>query len=315
MTNNSEEEIHNNKIVDPIKESLFHMVFNRGVTIKVASDFLRINHSTAKNLIFKKRKEMAQSYREPLEERGRRGAPSKLNNQVLMMIEECIKINPAITLKDIKRDLRDEYGLNLCETSIYKGIGLLDKNARKVLDRVNNEEIKIKRQNYSFNFLINAPSDPKKIIFIDESGFNQHLRRSKAWSKKGTRAQLTVPIVRGRNQTLIVAANGERIIYHKVIRDRNCNGALFSEFMAELYQIIYNDVELYESWIIMDNAKIHNAVRNSYSLLGISFRFLSPYSYMLNPVENIFSKVKTFVRNYLGNFPPSDVQQLAIGCI
>jgi transposase len=30
---------------------------------------------------------------------------------------------------------------------------------------------------------------------------------------------------------------------------------------------------------------------------------------MLNPVENIFSKVKTFVRN----FPPSDVQQLAIG--
>jgi hypothetical protein len=30
---------------------------------------------------------------------------------------------------------------------------------------------------------------------------------------------------------------------------------------------------VYESWIIMDNAKIHNAVRNSYSLLGISFRF------------------------------------------
>jgi DDE superfamily endonuclease len=51
----------------------------------------------------------------------------------------------------------------------------------------------------------------------------------------------------------------------------------------------------------MDNAKIHKveSVRRVCSQFGCSLVFLSPYSFMLNPVENIFSKVKCFVRNQL----------------
>ncbi|KAI5151647.1 hypothetical protein ENBRE01_2283 [Enteropsectra breve] len=51
----------------------------------------------------------------------------------------------------------------------------------------------------------------------------------------------------------------------------------------------------------MDNAKIHKveSVRNLIESAGHRLEFLSPYSYMLNPVENIFSKIKSLVRTQL----------------
>jgi transposase len=51
----------------------------------------------------------------------------------------------------------------------------------------------------------------------------------------------------------------------------------------------------------MDNARVHcpRELGPICTQDGCSVKFLSPYSYMLNPVENIFSKVKNYVRNCL----------------
>jgi hypothetical protein len=35
------------------------------------------------------------------------------------------------------------------------------------------------------------------------------------------------------------------------------------------------------------------------SFFGYEFKFLPPYSYMLNPVENVFSKIKLAIRSRL----------------
>ncbi|KAF7685246.1 hypothetical protein CDIK_4005, partial [Cucumispora dikerogammari] len=53
--------------------------------------------------------------------------------------------------------------------------------------------------------------------------------------------------------------------------------------------------------LILDNARIHKEaeilrIANSY---GYTHKFLSPYSYMLNPIENAFSKIKLSVRSQL----------------
>ena len=51
----------------------------------------------------------------------------------------------------------------------------------------------------------------------------------------------------------------------------------------------------------MDNARIHNSLsmRNYYSENDLNVQFLSPYSYMLNPIEFGFSKIKACVRRKL----------------
>jgi transposase len=53
----------------------------------------------------------------------------------------------------------------------------------------------------------------------------------------------------------------------------------------------------------MDIARIHHGGDLS-EIAGdfILCSFLSPYSYMLNPIENAFSKIKTIVRSRLDSF-------------
>ncbi|KAF7699609.1 hypothetical protein CDIK_1134 [Cucumispora dikerogammari] len=51
--------------------------------------------------------------------------------------------------------------------------------------------------------------------------------------------------------------------------------------------------------IILDNARIHRRITISEITAGygFSFHFLSPYSYMLNPIETAFSKIKNAIRS------------------
>ena len=53
----------------------------------------------------------------------------------------------------------------------------------------------------------------------------------------------------------------------------------------------------------VDNARIHHAniITDFLNRENINIVFLSPYSYMLNPIEYSFSKIKSVVRRELSN--------------
>ncbi|KAI5154122.1 hypothetical protein ENBRE01_3304, partial [Enteropsectra breve] len=146
-----------------------------------------------------------------------------------------------------------------------------------------------------------SPEDKSRCIFIDESGFNNHLRKTQARSRRGQRATTVVPTIRGTMKTLIVAASRAGIIHHKLILDGTCNDEKFKLFIEDLIRILDSSSTTTNCWIIMDNAKIHKveSVRTLIEAAGHRLEFLSPHSYMLNPVENIFSKIKCLIRSQL----------------
>lgn len=84
--------------------------------------------------------------------------------------------------------------------------------------------------------------------------------------------------------------------------DGAVNGQVFRKFMEEIVlpQTKAGDI------VIMDNARIH---KGSYSLKkfeekGVQIKYLPPYSPDLNPIEKMWSKIKSILRklkprNYL----------------
>ena len=100
--------------------------------------------------------------------------------------------------------------VSLSTTSILNALKVLRitlKNATINVDRMNCISTIEKRQQYAINFSQNAPETREKIVFIDESGFNCHLRRTKGRSKINIPAHIILPTVRGRNVKLIAAMN------------------------------------------------------------------------------------------------------------
>jgi transposase len=103
--------------------------------------------------------------------------------------------------------------------------------------------------------------------------------------------------------TLIAAMNNEGIVHTKIINDGTCNGVKFCAFVQELVERLRERDEMNGAWLILDNACIHKTRELQEIMASSSYelKFLSPYSYMLNPIENVFSKVKASAKRILSN--------------
>ncbi|KAK6032606.1 hypothetical protein OSTOST_01210, partial [Ostertagia ostertagi] len=247
-----------------------------GKTIREAAEFAGVNASTARNIVSAYRWEGAIVHR-PCGGSRR----IKLTSDVLQTIEEIVERHPEDNLVQMQRRLKED-DINLAVSTIFNALLKLKitlKKSHHELDRVNSTTTIASRQAYALDFTAHAPQDKEKCIFIDEFGFNLHLRRTQARSKR-ERAK-----TRQRCTT-------NRIVHSKIINDGTCNSPKFCAFIEELLAEIHDREEMNGAWLILDKAKIHKTeeVLRLLDDTPYQLKFFSPYSYMLSPAENVFSK-------------------------
>jgi len=172
------------------------------------------------------------------------------------------------------------------------------KKVHRVVNKVNQPSYVEFRREYSIwfnNFFI---GDYRRLVFIDEISFNLHLSRKNGRSKRGTRTNVTVPTVRGRSITLISSLTINGMPYSKVVINSTVNANIFSEYIRELCRYLKEVRNMTGAVLIFDNAKVHRRenIEPAVREFEFNFKFLSPYSYMLNPIESVFSKIKNIVR-------------------
>ena len=99
----------------------------------------------------------------------------------------------------------------------------------------NREDIKESRRQYAvwLNELQGRPEQPE-IVFIDESGFNLWLARTRGRARAGQRAVRTVGGRKGPNFICIMAVSNTRGLIHTEFLDGGTNGAVFVNFLEEV---------------------------------------------------------------------------------
>ncbi|KAF7693633.1 hypothetical protein CDIK_2237 [Cucumispora dikerogammari] len=112
---------------------------------------------------------------------------------------------------------------------------------------------------------------------------------------------MIVPTNRGRNLSLISAFNGERVLYSVVI-EGDARAQDIKLFLRGLLSILARFGLRDSCRLFYDNATIHHSreiVEDFIDENELQGTFLSPYSYVLNPIEFCFGKVKTNIRNHI----------------
>lgn len=135
---------------------------------------------------------------------------------------------------------------------------------------------------------------------MDETGSDRRTALCKyGYSLKGTPATADTLLVRGRRYSAIAAMAFDGIVdVH--ITGGSVDGDRFCEFIEKnlLPQLLpFNGVNG-RSVVIMDNASIHHTERATALIeeIGAIPIFLPPYSPDIMPIEECFSKVKSFLR-------------------
>ena len=135
--------------------------------------------------------------------------------------------------------------------------------------------------------------DPARLVFIDETWAKTNMTRTHGRCLRGKRLVAKAPHGHWRTLTFLAALRCDRIEAPCVI-DGPING---QSFLAYVEQLLVPTLCAGDS-VIMDNLGSHKsqAVRKAIRAAGAKLFFLPPYSPDLNPIEQVFAKLKTLLR-------------------
>jgi transposase len=130
-------------------------------------------------------------------------------------------------------------------------------------------------------------------VFIDETWAKTNMTRLRGWSPRGQKLLAKVPQGHWRTLTFLAALRCDRIDAPCVI-DGPING---ESFLAYVEQVLVPTLKPGDI-VIIDNLGSHKAkaVRHAIRAAGARLFFLPPYSPDLNPIEQVFAKLKTLLR-------------------
>ena len=138
-----------------------------------------------------------------------------------------------------------------------------------------------------------ARLDPSKLVFIDETWAKTNMTRTHGRCARGKRLLGKVPFGKWHTLTFLAALRADRIDAPCVV-DGPINGQSFLAYVEQLLVPALSAGDV----VIMDNLGSHKgkAVRKAIRSVGAKLFFLPPYSPDLNPIEQVFAKLKTLLR-------------------
>ena len=125
----------------------------------------------------------------------------------------------------------------------------------------------------------------RELIFVDESGFNLWLSRTRGRARRGQRAVRFVGGSRGPNFTLILAVSNRRGIAHHSFFEGATNADRFNAWLRDASAAAGNG----EATFIFDNAPCHRRFLQTDLHDHHEGRYLPAYSPFLNIAENCLS--------------------------
>jgi len=135
--------------------------------------------------------------------------------------------------------------------------------------------------------------NPGKLIFIDETATKTNLVRLYGRSARGIRLVDTSPHGHWKTSTFIAGLREDGLVAPAVF-DGAINGELF---LAYIEQVLVPTLRP-DDIVLMDNLAAHKrpAVRQAIEAAGAAVRLLPAYSPDLNPIEQVFAKLKALLR-------------------
>lgn len=135
--------------------------------------------------------------------------------------------------------------------------------------------------------------DPRRLVFIDETWAKTNMAPLRGWGPRGQRLIAKVPHGHWRTLTFVAALRADRIDAPAVL-DGPINGRSFTAWVEQFLAPTLAPGDI----VIMDNLGSHKgpAIRPAIRAKGAKLFYLPPYSPDLNPIEQVFAKLKHLLR-------------------
>ena len=138
---------------------------------------------------------------------------------------------------------------------------------------------------------------PERLVFIDETWAKTNMAALRGWAPRGQRLTAKVPHGRWRTMTFLAALRHDRIEAPWLL-EGPIDGDSFRTYVEKVLVPTLKPGDI----VIMDNLGSHKskAVRKAIRSAEAKLFFLPKYSPDLNPIEQLFAKLKHLLRQAAG---------------
>jgi transposase len=135
--------------------------------------------------------------------------------------------------------------------------------------------------------------EPERLVFIDETWTKTNMAPLRGWAPRGKRLVAKVPHRRWKTTTFVAALRLDRIDAPWLL-EGPIDGESFRTYVERVLVPTLRKGDI----VIMDNLGSHKgkAVRDLIRAAGAKLFFLPKYSPDLNPIEQVFAKLKHLLR-------------------
>lgn len=230
---------------------------------------------------------------------GARLNASKLQAHHVELLLTKLSEDPQITLKEMKEYLVQMEGPHVSEQTLSRHLHcqlFTVKKVRHEPEAMNTIENKRKRREFTQR-IMDHQGELKHILYVDEANVNLFLRRSFGRARRGQRATVKMPASRGANIHMI-AAISQTGLEKFTSRRGSFRNEHFNCWLRELIEeTVANGTPIGNIVIVIDNAPCHSRAEDVLANYPTAQLLrLPPYSPMLNPIENMWSALKSHLK-------------------
>jgi transposase len=135
--------------------------------------------------------------------------------------------------------------------------------------------------------------DAERFVFLDETGANTAMTRLRGWGPRGKRLVDAAPYGHWKTTTFVAGLRSDGVIAPCVL-DGPMTGEVFRAYVEQMLAPSLRPGDV----VVMDNLPAHKVagVREVIKAVGASLLYLPSYSPDLNPIEQLFAKLKALLR-------------------
>jgi transposase len=135
--------------------------------------------------------------------------------------------------------------------------------------------------------------DTTCFVFLDETGTTTAMTRLSGWGPRGERLVDAAPAGHWKTTTVVAGLRHDGLIAPCVL-DGAMTGEVFRAYVEQMLAPALSPGDV----VVLDNLPAHKVagVQAAIHAVGASLLFLPPYSPDLNPIEQLFAKLKALLR-------------------
>jgi transposase len=135
--------------------------------------------------------------------------------------------------------------------------------------------------------------DASRFVFLDETGTTTNMTRRSGWSPRGERAIDATPHGHWLTTTFVAGLREDGLVA-PLVMDGPMRGEVFRAYVEQMLAPNLRPGDV----VVLDNLASHKVagVKEAIRAVGASLLYLPPYSPDLNPIEQLFAKLKALLR-------------------